>query len=359
MNAPLLLALTFANGIGLAMRWPVFAAIVPEIVPRHELPAALALNGVAMNMSRVIGPVVAGALLFPWANVWVFGLLALIVVPTDLAPAVAMVRDVRVPARLREVLNVEAGLNDALAAPLFLFCLAGAEAAGDRSVSHALVHAVSSMAVALGVGAAVGVFGGRALAAAHRAGWAGSSALRLGVLALPGLAYAAANPLGGNGFVAAFVAGAFFASTARDLPEGTLNLVEDVGLLLSLAVWFTFGQVVNQVLRAGIPVEIIVYALLALTLVRVLPVLASLRGVAVGSQDKLFLAWAGPRGLASIVFGLLAYIALSGDEAALVAEVMAVTVVFSILLHGFSAGPIVAAYGRRAAREDKDLRDPG
>ena len=70
-------------------------------------------------------------------------------------------------------------------------------------------------------------------------------------------------------------------------------------------------------------------------------------------------AWAGPRGLASIVFGLLAYIALSGDEAALVAEVMAVTVVFSILLHGFSAGPIVAAYGRRAAREDKDLRDPG
>ncbi len=63
LNAHLLLLLTFSNGIGLAMRWPVFAAIVPQIVPRAELPAALALNGIAMNLSRVIGPVLAGALL--------------------------------------------------------------------------------------------------------------------------------------------------------------------------------------------------------------------------------------------------------------------------------------------------------
>ena len=63
LTAPLLLLLTFSNGIGLAMRWPVFAAIVPQVVPRDELPAALALNGIAMNLSRVIGPVLAGALL--------------------------------------------------------------------------------------------------------------------------------------------------------------------------------------------------------------------------------------------------------------------------------------------------------
>lgn len=80
LSAPLLLALTFANGIGLAMRWPVFAAIVPEVVPRHELPAALALNGVAMNMSRVIGPVVAGALLAGAGAAVVFALNAVLAV---------------------------------------------------------------------------------------------------------------------------------------------------------------------------------------------------------------------------------------------------------------------------------------
>ena len=72
MNAPLLLALTFANGIGLAMRWPVFAAIIPEVVPRPQLPAALALNGVAMNTSRIVGPLVAGALIASAGTQWVF-----------------------------------------------------------------------------------------------------------------------------------------------------------------------------------------------------------------------------------------------------------------------------------------------
>jgi MFS family permease len=72
MNPPLLLALTFFNGIGLAMRWPVFAAIIPEVVPRSQLPAALALNGVSMNSSRIIGPLVAGALIAGAGIEWVF-----------------------------------------------------------------------------------------------------------------------------------------------------------------------------------------------------------------------------------------------------------------------------------------------
>jgi len=72
MTAPLLLLLTFTNGIGLALRWPVFAAIVPDIVPRQHLSGALALNGVAMNLSRIVGPVVAGAVLASVGEVWVF-----------------------------------------------------------------------------------------------------------------------------------------------------------------------------------------------------------------------------------------------------------------------------------------------
>ena len=78
MTAPLLLALTFANGVGLAMRWPVFAAIVPELVPRSQLPAALALNGVAMNASRIMGPLVAGAIIAGAGSAWVFVLNAVL-----------------------------------------------------------------------------------------------------------------------------------------------------------------------------------------------------------------------------------------------------------------------------------------
>jgi len=74
ISAPLLLALVFANGIGLAMRWPVFSAIVPELVPRTHLPAALGLNGIAMNASRIVGPLLAGFLIAGAGSVWVFAL---------------------------------------------------------------------------------------------------------------------------------------------------------------------------------------------------------------------------------------------------------------------------------------------
>lgn len=84
MTAPLLLALTFANGIGLAMRWPVFAAIVPELVSRPQLPAALALNGVAMNASRIIGPLLAGAIIASAGSAWVFVLNAVLSVLSGL-----------------------------------------------------------------------------------------------------------------------------------------------------------------------------------------------------------------------------------------------------------------------------------
>jgi MFS family permease len=78
MSAPLLLALTFANGVGLAMRWPVFAAIVPELVPRQQLPMALAVNGVSMNTSRIVGPLLAGAIIAAAGSAWVFALNALL-----------------------------------------------------------------------------------------------------------------------------------------------------------------------------------------------------------------------------------------------------------------------------------------
>jgi sodium/hydrogen antiporter len=108
--------------------------------------------------------------------------------------------------------------------------------------------------------------------------------------------------------------------------------------------------VVNQVIDAGPGWQVIVYAVLALTVVRVVPVALALAGSGVDRIDALFLGWLGPRGLASIVFGMLAFIDLSAPDNVLVAEVMAVTVLLSVVLHGLSSGPIAAAYGRRATK---------
>jgi NhaP-type Na+/H+ or K+/H+ antiporter len=291
----------------------------------------------------------AGFALFSERDAWLLAVFAIIVVPVDLAPAVAIVRDRRVPERLREIMNVEAGLNDAIAAPLFLFCLAGASAT-HAPAAQALEDAVPAILVAVGVGGAIGLVGATALGWSFRRNWTEPSSLRLGVAALPVMSYVLAIPLGGNGFIAAFVAGLLFALRDQDLPHEALQLTEDIGTLLSLCVWFVFGRAVDQVLDAGVRVEVVVYAVLALTVVRIVPVVLALWGSTISRVEAVFLGWMGPRGLASLVFGLLAVEALHGEPGALTAQVMVITVLLSVIFHGATAGPIGAAFGRRAVR---------
>jgi sodium/hydrogen antiporter len=137
-----------------------------------------------------------------------------------------------------------------------------------------------------------------------------------------------------------------FEPEARRLPAGTLHLVEDVGQMLSLALWFIFGALVNQTLAGGaITWQIVLYAVLALTVVRVLPVAVSLMGTDIAPRDRFVLGWLGPRGIASLVFGMLAFIELPGPENDLVLAVTVVTVVASIVIHGLSTGLVVRRYG--------------
>lgn len=333
------------------------ATEVPGGILGREPRVTLRLLGIALPLSLLLALVIAVGL-FPSEDVWVLAVLATIVCPIDLAPVVAMMRDSRVPSRLREILNVESGLNDGLIAPLFLFCIAGAEAAGGSAVVDALLKALPAMLVALGVGAAVGHASARLLGGAAARGWTQPSALRLGVLALPLLAYAVAVVLDGNGFVAAFVAGVLFGPAARRLPHDALRLTEDTAELLSLILWFVFGRLVNEALEGGIDLAAVLYALLAITVVRILPVALSLRGSGISGRDTLFLGWFGPRGLATIVFGLLAFIDLDAPADDIVNDVMVLTVLISVLLHGLSAGPIAAAYARHAERELAEGAEP-
>ena len=185
------------------------ATEVPGGVLGREPRLTLRLLLIALPLSLVAAWLL-GAVLFPGVNLWLVGVLATIVMSVDLAPAATFVRDRRIPERLRQVLNADSGLNDGIIAPVFLFCLAAATAAGGEAQAAAAVDAVPALVVALLVGALVGAVAARVLNRALRAGWTQPSTLRLGVLTLPLLAYAGAVVLGGNGFIAAFVAGVFF-----------------------------------------------------------------------------------------------------------------------------------------------------
>ena len=303
---------------------------------------------IALPLSLVLA-VAFGALTFPHANFWILAVIATVVMPTDLAPVVALVRDRRIPSRLRDLLNVESGFNDGFVAPLFLFAVAAAHATADESTPdvEALIEAAPAFLIAIGVGAAVGFGGGWLITRAYAAGWTEPPALRIAVLTLPLLSYLVAVGLKGNGFVAAFVAGLLFRRAAKLLPHDAVHLVEDTGVLLGLLVWFLFGQLINQTLDDGTDWAIVLFAVLAVVVARTVPVVLSLARTNIERADRWFLGWVSPRGLASIAFGLLAYIELDPPENELVGEVMVVTVLVSVLVHGASVVPLATWYGRR------------
>ncbi|MFD9125951.1 cation:proton antiporter [Kitasatospora sp. NPDC059571] len=338
------------------------ATQVPAGVVRGQRRLLTRLLAVALPLTLVAGTL-AGALLFPSGGWWLAALFAAVTVPVDLAPAAELIRDARVPAWLRGVLTVESGLNDGIVAPVFLLCLAAVEAHGGapESVGESLADAVSALLWAVLAGVLVGRPGGLLLRGAWRAGWTGPAAVRLGILALPLGAYGLALVLDGNGFIAAFTAGLFFTPAARALPPQTLHLVEDVGTLLSLALWFVFGELVTQAFTGDFDGRVVAYAVLSLTVVRAGPVLLGLVGSGLDRADRLLLAWLGPRGPASIVFGLLAFIALAQDDphdADLVGQVMTMTVLMSLVLHGLTYGPLSTRYARARERLTASRAEP-
>src|SRR4051812_27988697 len=252
--------------------------------------------------------------------------------------------------QLRRIIDVESGLNDGLATPLVLFFLAGALASGGPAGGEApLVHALAELAVGVVVGVVLGAAGGRLLVSARRTRWSSPAGERLAVVVLPVLTYLTAVALGGNGFIAAFVAGIAAGTLGRDeVAEEQLQLTNDVGTLVSAAVWFIFGTLIPAVVARGISWNVLLYAVLSLTIVRMLPVALALVRSGLGAREVLFLGWIGPRGLASILFGLIAIEDLHthGLTAAAdsVAEVIVVTVGLSVLLHGLTAGVIAARW---------------
>jgi sodium/hydrogen antiporter len=309
------------------------------------------LLGLGLPMSVLLGSLLAAWLLndISWA---LAGFVGATLAPTDAALSAQVINDERIPMRIRRVLNVESGLNDGIVTPVVAFTLAIA-ATELGTAGHPDPHgggALLEVAIGAAVGIALGLGSALLIALGSRRDWIIAGGRRLGALGAALSSFGLAVALDGNGFIAAFVAGMAFGAGWRDdsvTVEEAGELPELLGEVLAFVVWFLFGAVLVPVAFNELSPAVSLYALLSLTLVRLLPVALSLVGTGLDRGTVLFIGWFGPRGLASVVFALLAVEEL-GEVPVVVPAIAAVsfTVLLSVVLHGISAGPLGSRYAR-------------
>jgi sodium/hydrogen antiporter len=293
-----------------------------------------------------------GLWLLPGLSWAVVLIIACVVVPIDFAPAAGALRDPRLPERVRNLLNVEAGYNDGIISPIFIFALV---LAGDRSHASTPLQALGAALPQAGKAILVGVVIGAALAlatnAAERRHLMTEQSKRLILVSAPLLAYTSSIAIHGNGFVAAFVCGiAYFRLRSAVTAARELELLDDVGALLTVVMWFVFGASAVLALSFGVPIAIVVFCLLALTVVRLIPVLLALLGSRFSWRERLLLGSIGPHGTTSIVFGLLAFNVLSDLAETDALLTMVLVVLGSVVIHGLGAPAAARAYARTQPR---------
>lgn len=321
---------------------------------KRDLRFPARLLGIGLPLSIVLGSLLAAWLLddVEWALAAFVGAA---LAPTDAALSAQVINDERVPMGIRRVLNVESGLNDGIVTPVVVVTLAVAATELGVGGQHAAGGGGALLDVAIGTGVGIAVGWGTAMliTLGTRRNWIVAGGRRLATLGAAFGSFALATGLGGNGFIAAFVAGVAFGAGWREdsvAVEEVGELPELLGELLAFIVWFLFGAVLVPVALDQLDLAVLAYATLSLTLVRLVPVALSLLGAGLDRETVLFIGWFGPRGLASVVFALLAVEEL-GETSVVAPSVAAVTltVLLSVVLHGVSAGPLGSAYARLEA----------
>ncbi|WP_406831243.1 cation:proton antiporter [Pedococcus sp. KACC 23699] len=335
--------------VELTLVWVLFsdAARLPLRGLRVDAGRYLRLLAVGLPLTILLGWGLA-AWFFPGLGTWLALLVGAALAPTDAALGVPVVTNPVIPSRIRQLIIVESGLNDGIATPVVMLAIAGAATAAGLEHADGAGHAALELLIGAAVGAAVGGLGGLALRVARRRGTAAESFTGIAVLALALAAYECALALQGNGFVAAFCGGLTFGACAGRRGPAELEFLEQMGTLLASLVWMVFGAVVVPIMLGRVDATIVVYAVLSLTVVRMLPVALASIGAGMDRSTILFVGWFGPRGLASLVFALLALEAL-GTRADEAVTVLALTVLLSVVAHGLTAAPLARRYGELAA----------
>ena len=323
------------------------AARIDLRVLRRQAQLPARLLGIGLPLTIAAGGLTS-AVLFGGLEIWEAMLVGVILAPTDAALGQVVVVSERIPIRIRQTLNVESGLNDGIALPVITLFLALAAVEEEiQSTSFWVEFVLEQIGYGVLVGVVVGYVGGRVIDLSSRRGWIDGTFQQLSTLAVGVAAYALAVGVDGNGFIAAFVAGITFGSVARATCHGIYDFTEEEGQLLALLTFLVFGATIAGPALGELTWQIAVYAALSLTVVRMLPVAISLLGSRLHRDSVLFVGWFGPRGLASILFGLLVLeeVALAGRNEVFL--VVTWTVLVSVYAHGLSALPGVRWYGAR------------
>ncbi|MFL6042466.1 MAG: cation:proton antiporter [Gaiellales bacterium] len=327
-------------------------------VLRQELSIPLRLLGIGLPLTLVAGFVMALVVLpdLSWPEAL---LLAVILAPTDAALGQAVVTLPTLPSRVRQALNVESGLNDGICVPLFWIVLAIAQAKSGAIGDAAGIRLVLEQ---IGYGTLAGVLAGIAaacvvlIAGGHR--YVEGAWLQVIPLAAAGLAFGVADPIGGSGFIAAFVAGFVFGALRRQGGGEVEYLIEEVGDVLSAVTFIVFGAVLLGPAIGEITWSVAVYTVLSLTVVRLVPVVISMVGTGARGPTLAFLGWFGPRGLASIVFALLVLEEGGLPHDGLILVTTYITIGLSVLAHGLTAAPLANRYAAWFATHPRDTHSP-
>ncbi|MGV1079497.1 MAG: cation:proton antiporter [Candidatus Nanopelagicales bacterium] len=318
---------------------------------RSDIGLPVRLLGIGFPLALVATALVS-SLVLPELTVAAAILLAASITPTDAGLGAATVLDPVVPLRIRRALNVESGLNDGLATPVVLIALAavgGSE--GDSTLpifSVTVLPVVLALVVGLGVAAVVAL----GLDASRRVRASNARTRSITVLLIPVVCFAICELASANIFIAAFVAGLTFgamSSTDAEEPEVS-ELLETAADLLSYVVWFLAGSLIALVISTGFSWKWALVAVLTLTVLRMVPVGLSLIGSKLPWPSVSFIGWFGPRGLATVIFGLLTVEELGTEQPIVrtIVGVISLVVVMSVVAHGISAAPLARRYGRWA-----------
>jgi len=325
---------------------------------RQEYVVPARLLGIGLPLTIVAGSVAAWAL-FPGLTFVEAVVVGILLAPTDAALGQAVVTLPELPSRIRQGLNVESGLNDGICVPLLLIALGAAETQADVTTQS---HAVTIVGQAIGYGilggVAAGLVGAAVVVLAGRRKLISPSWLQITPVATAALAYGIANPLGGSGFIAAFVGGMVFGGLRRRGEGEDTFLLDQAGGLLDAVTFLLFGAVLLGPALGHLTWQVVLYAVLSLTVVRMLPVALAMWRTHARPPTVAFLGWFGPRGLASIVFAVIVVEEAHLPHIGTILVVTYVTVGLSVLLHGLSAAPLAARYARWYRSKPADRLPP-
>lgn len=310
-----------------------------------NLPTRLLLIGLPIT---IIAGVIAGYFIFE-DYIWVeLAILATILAPTDAALGEAVVTNPSVPAKVRQALNVESGLNDGISVPIFLLLVTifNAKTGGDVSFNYGLGLFAKEIGFGLLTGIAVVFIGSKLIVYAEKNFGIADTWKQLINIALAFTCFSLASLIDGSGFIACFTGGFIYGYIAKKYKKDLSSRGESLNNTLTLIVWVIFGTFVVNMFLDKMTLEIFLYAMLSLTLVRIVPVLLCLTKTGCSLKEKLFIGWFGPRGLASIVFAIMLLDVNLPHKDTIILTIIC-TIFFSVILHGITANPMAASFKKK------------